>query len=204
MQPRTARLIDRAEQAVVIVLYGAMVVRLWPHPISAATWHPLLLLLSEGLVVAFLVIRRPTDRVSDRASEWAVAFAATFMSLLVVVGPAPSRLADVGAVLLAAGLLLQVSAKLSLRRSFGLVAANRGVKSGGVYNFIRHPMYAGYMVTHAGFLVIQPLAWNFAVYGVLWLLLLHRIRAEERILGQDPAYQAFAERVRWRLAPGLI
>ncbi len=34
--------------------------------------------------------------------------------------------------------------KVLLGLSFGVVAANRGVKIGGPYSFIRHPMYAGY------------------------------------------------------------
>ena len=54
------------------------------------------------------------------------------------------------------GFVLQLSAKLTLRRSFGVVAANRGVKASGPYRLVRHPMYAGYALTHVGFLLAGP------------------------------------------------
>jgi protein-S-isoprenylcysteine O-methyltransferase Ste14 len=105
--------------------------------------------------------------------------------------------------LMAGGFLLQVAAKLTLRRSFGVVAANRGVKASGPYRLVRHPMYAGYILTQLGFLLAAPVLWNLLVYAVLWSFQVLRIRAEERVLRQDPAYQALAGQVRWRLIPGL-
>ena len=46
------------------------------------------------------------------------------------------------------GLLVE-DGKLSLGRSFGLMPANRGVVSTGMYRLVRHPIYLGYLVTLA-------------------------------------------------------
>ena len=46
--------------------------------------------------------------------------------------------------------------KITLGRSFGVVPANRGVVVGGPYNFVRHPIYTGYLITHVAFLVANP------------------------------------------------
>jgi protein-S-isoprenylcysteine O-methyltransferase Ste14 len=65
-------------------------------------------------------------------------------------------------------------------------------------------MYAGYVLTQIGFLMVNPTPWNLAVYALAFGLQISRIRAEERILGCDAAYRDFAASVRYRLAPGIF
>jgi len=159
-------------------------------------------LIPEGIIVFFLLIRRSTTEISLRPQDWAVALLATTAPLLIVKGAAPTNL-EAGLFLLLFGTLTQVVAKLSLRRSFGLVAANRGVKTGGVYRYVRHPMYLGYMISHVGFLLMSPSVWNAFVYVVCWGCLILRIAFEERVLSKDETYQAFKLRVPHRLIPGV-
>jgi protein-S-isoprenylcysteine O-methyltransferase Ste14 len=197
-----ARLLDRGEQAAALVLYAFLVQRIWPHDLSAASLAPALLLLSEGVIILFLLIRRPATDISLRPQDWAAAIAGTVAPLLVVKTAEPSNLA-IGAFFLLFGMFTQISAKFSLRRSFGLVAANRGVKTGGAYRYVRHPMYLGYMISHVGFLLMSPTFWNFAVYAVGWSCLVLRVGFEERLLSGDADYRAFKEKVRYRLLPGV-
>lgn len=194
--------LDRIEQAVVTILYSALVVRIWPDSFSIENFFSLLLLVSEGAVVAFLLIRRPTANISIAPADWLVAAAGTFLPLLVAKGGAPLFLAG-GGMLMIAGTFVHIGAKFSLNRSFGLVAANRGIKQHGLYRFVRHPMYAGYMLTHIGFMTAQPSLRNGLIYLAVWTFLVLRIRAEERILMQDPDYKTFASKVRYRLLPGV-
>jgi protein-S-isoprenylcysteine O-methyltransferase Ste14 len=197
------RLLDIVEQIAVLALYTWLVIRLWPGEFSASNWYPVLLLLSEGMVVALLLIRRPTDRISIRGLDWLLAGGGTFIVLLVGQGGAPLH-GPLGAVLMLVGLVIHVGAKLSLFRSFGVVAANRGVKAGGFYRLVRHPMYAGYMLTHVGFMLVAPSLWNLAVYAAAWAFLVARIYAEERVLSEDPKYLELKARVRYRLLPGVF
>jgi protein-S-isoprenylcysteine O-methyltransferase Ste14 len=197
------RLLDIVEQIAVLALYTWLVIRLWPGEFSASNWYPVLLLLSEGMVVALLLIRRPTDRISTRGLDWLLAGGGTFIVLLVGQGGAPLH-GPLGAVLMLVGLVIHVGAKLSLFRSFGVVAANRGVKAGGLYRLVRHPMYAGYMLTHVGFMLVAPSLWNLAVYAAAWAFLVARIYAEERVLSEDPKYLELKARVRYRLLPGVF
>ncbi len=200
---RSRQWLDGGEQIVVLGLYVWLVARLWPGHLSAANWYPLLLLLSEGLVVVLLLIRRRTERISTRPLDWLIAFAGTFLSLLVQGGGTP--LAPVAGILfMLAGMAVHVGAKLSLWRSFGVVAADRGVKVGGLYAFVRHPMYAGYMLAHLGFLLVVPKLWNLAIYVMVWALLVARISVEERVLGESPDYRRYMDTVRYRLVPGIF
>lgn len=200
---RSNRVLDTLEQVTVIGLYMWLIVRLWPGTLTATNWYPILLMVSEGLVVALLVIRRGTERISTSWRDWFIAFAGTFLVLLVDMGNAPISV-SAGVFFLILGLGLHVGAKLSLFRSFGLVASDRGIKSGGLYSYVRHPMYFGYAITHIGFLLVAPTLWNLVVYAAAWTLLIARIFAEERVLGANPAYQAYMARVRYRLVPGVF
>ena len=194
--------LDAIERLALLGLYSWLVVRLWPQTFALDQFWVLLLFASEGLVVLLLLLRKPALDISRRWQDWALALGGTFLPLFVVKGGAPLLL-GVGAILMATGLLINVAAKISLWRSFGLVAANRGVRRIGAYRFVRHPMYLGYMMTHAGFLLVSPSAINLAIYAAVWTLLVLRIRAEERVLMADPEYRDYATRVRARLVPGL-
>jgi protein-S-isoprenylcysteine O-methyltransferase Ste14 len=197
------RALDLAEQIVVLALYGWLVLRLLPSDLTAANWYPLLILPSEAFVVLLLLVRRPTDRISVSVWDWMLAGGGTMLVLLVDKGGAPV-LGLLGPYLMVQGLVVQVGAKLSLWTSFGLVAANRGVRSGGLYRVVRHPMYAGYVISHVGFLLVAPSWWNASVYAAAWVLMIARIYAEERILSQDTSYEVYKESVRYRLLPGVF
>jgi protein-S-isoprenylcysteine O-methyltransferase Ste14 len=91
-----------------------------------------------------------------------------------------------------------------LGRSFGLVPANRGIVSSGLYRVVRHPIYLGYLVTHCGFVIANPLNWNLAVLIVADAALMFRAVLEERTLSKDSEYRAYMQRTRWRIVPGLF
>lgn len=196
--------LDQFEQLFVLLLYGWLVLRVLPDAVaSGGLLAIILLLLSEGAVVILLLFRRPTADISVKIQDWIIAAAGTWLPLMVIKGGEPI-LGTLGPLLMALGLVTQVAAKLTLLRSFGLVAANRGVKSNGMYAFVRHPMYAGYILTHIGYLLASPSLWNVGVYVACWAFLIARMVAEENILGADPEYREYTQRVRHRIVPGIF
>jgi protein-S-isoprenylcysteine O-methyltransferase Ste14 len=106
--------------------------------------------------------------------------------------------------LMVTGMIVQISAKAALGRSFGLIPANRGIKTKGPYRIVRHPMYAGYTLTHIGFLLGFPSLQNSLLYFTAFFIEIARVFREELILNQDPLYRAYAVRVRYRLLPGVF
>ena len=192
-----SQLADRVERFVLVSLYGLLAYRLVPH--LAEKPVNLVYLASEAIVIVMIAFRRSANQISRRPDDWVIGFAGTFLPLLVMRSARPG--VAYGGLLLVLGFGIAVAAQLSLCRSFGVVAASRGVKTGGLYRVVRHPMYLGYFMTHLGFLLTNPLPWNAAVYAVWTACQLHRIRAEERVLFTDVAYVAFTRRVRYRLLP---
>jgi len=196
-----ARLLDGAERVVVLALYVWLVVRLIGGDSLAFGW---LQLLSEGMLVVFLLLRRPAASISLRPQDWALAFAGTTLPLLATGGLGANHAPKALVVFLwLVGFVIQVSAKLWLGRNFGLVAARRQLVLGGPYRFVRHPMYLGYLITHLAVIGMNPAPTNLALYAACWLCQVPRLLAEERLLGEDPVYQAYRGEVRWRLLPGL-
>jgi len=165
----------------------------------------LLLLVSESLVVVLTIVRRRT-RIVDRSVE------ATIVTAISLVGPFWVRTSSLGGLfpdyvtmlLSALGLIVVIAGKLTLGRSFGIAPANRGVVVAGPYNFVRHPIYAGYLVTHLAFAFAHPTLWNVAILIVSDASLIYRALCEERVLSRDRRYQVYCRRVAWHLVPGLF
>jgi protein-S-isoprenylcysteine O-methyltransferase Ste14 len=191
-----SQLADRVERVVLVGLLGLLAYRLVPH--LADKPGNLVYLVSETMVIIMVTFRRTANEISHRSADWVIGFAGTLLPLVV---RNDGAVLPYGSILLLLGFCVAVSAKLSLCRSFGVVAANRGVKTRGLYCLVRHPMYLGYFLTYLGFLLTNPVLWNVAVYAVWTACQLYRIRAEEHVLSGDTAYVAFARRVRYRLLP---
>lgn len=189
-------LLDGVEKVAVVALFAWLCLRfagsLQDQPAN------LIFLISEGVVALMVLLRRSTDQISLNPVDWIIGVGGTMLPMLV--NPSGGGWGG-GAVLLLAGLAFSLVAKLTLGRSFGVVAANRGVKRGGIYATVRHPMYLGYFVIYVGVLLVNPSLWNGALLLAWAGLQIARIQAEERVLMLDPAYRDHAERVRFRLVP---
>jgi protein-S-isoprenylcysteine O-methyltransferase Ste14 len=84
-----------------------------------------------------------------------------------------------------------------------VVAANRGLKVGGPYRLVRHPIYFSHFITTTGFLSANFNLYNAAILALFAVCQIMRIEAEERVLTDTADYSAYKARVRWRLIPGL-
>jgi protein-S-isoprenylcysteine O-methyltransferase Ste14 len=99
------------------------------------------------------------------------------------------------------GVLLTIWSVVALWSAFAIAPADRGLRTGGPYRFIRHPMYAGQMITLAAILAsgVGLLSWLVALAslaGAIW-----RIRREEKMIA---GYETYAAKVRWRLIPWVF
>ncbi len=159
--------------------------------------------IEQALLVGIFLTRRRSIATSTRPFDWIIA-AGGWLSLLARPADAPNDwAASMGIGLQTVGLVLTIIGFAYLGRSFGVVAANRGLKVGGPYRFVRHPIYLSHTLTTTGFVLANFSPWNVAVLVLLTGCQVLRMRAEERVLTESGPYAEYAARVRWRLVPGL-
>jgi protein-S-isoprenylcysteine O-methyltransferase Ste14 len=162
--------------------------------------------LLELTAAVFFLLRRPARVTSTSFLAWGATAVVTFGMLAARPGTAEpvAGLEPLYAALQILGWVLAVVCISALGRSFGLVAANRGIVTSGPYRLVRHPVYSCYLLTQTGYLLENPTVRNCAVILATILFQLVRIRTEEQCLEQDPEYVAYGRRVRWRLIPGVF
>jgi protein-S-isoprenylcysteine O-methyltransferase Ste14 len=200
---RNSGKLDLLEWLLVLGGYAFFFWNFLPHFCKEPDWPTGLVIASESMTVLVLLIRRPAQSFSTSLSAWLVALGTTVMPFLLLRDRSFAPI-WVGMTLVAMGLCCRIICTLFLGRSFGLVAANRGVTRTGPYRLVRHPMYASYLIVHLGFVWLNPAYWNIFVLLVCWCLMRGRILMEESHLSQDPAYVEYQKVVRFRLIPGLF
>jgi protein-S-isoprenylcysteine O-methyltransferase Ste14 len=156
--------------------------------------------LLEGWVAVLFLVRRPTQQVSSRRLAWVAAPIGSFAMLLA--RPASGGIPQVPAeALQLLGVAVALLSLGTLGRSFGLVAANRGVKTRGPYAFVRHPAYTGYLIAYTAYCAENPSLRNVSLLVASTAFQLVRIREEEQVLSADDGYRDYTSRVRFRLVP---
>ena len=157
----------------------------------------------ESVLAVLFLLRRQSLQTSARPFDWALAIGGSIVPTLMRTTPALGPLAWIGEPLQAVGLCVALLGALSLGRSIGLVAANRGVQEAGIYRFIRHPIYAGYVLCGLGYIASFPTARNACLLAVSSAAFVVRARVEEQLLSGDARYRRYAQRVPWRFVPWL-
>jgi protein-S-isoprenylcysteine O-methyltransferase Ste14 len=160
--------------------------------------------IEQGILVGMFLMRRRSIATTTRPFDWIVA-TGSWLPMFMRPADSPTDWAvTMGVVLQTIGVFGTSIAFLSLGRSFGIVAANRGLKRGGPYRLVRHPIYLGHLVTGVGFTLANWSPLNLTLLLIVTGCQVFRIRAEERVLTDSDDYAEYAQRVRWRLVPGLF
>jgi len=193
---RPANIASTFALAALWLMFAGSHVRAWQQ---SGDWSYLLFCASESLVAALFVLRSEPAAVSHSPLDWTLAIVSTMGPLLFA--PAPSEGIAAARFLMVAAVILQLAGLLSLNRSFGLVAARRIIKTTGMYRLVRHPLYASYLLSYTGYVLLNTSGRNIAVGLAAGLLLVIRLYREERFLSQDADYRFYMRQVKYRLLP---
>jgi protein-S-isoprenylcysteine O-methyltransferase Ste14 len=188
---------------VLVVAFGFMAYACYRRYRDTGSVNMLGLVVINAIFMAMFMARRDATSVSSSPVLWLIAFAGTLTPTLIR-PTAPALLTGVGNTLQLVGILCIVAALLSLRRSLGIVPANRGIRTEGLYNVVRHPLYASELVAFGGFVMANPSWWNLCIWLAACGLQYTRACAEERFLTSDPHYLQYRSRVKYRLIPLII
>jgi protein-S-isoprenylcysteine O-methyltransferase Ste14 len=187
----------------VVLLLGLLAVSSYRHFSVSHSIGSFGILTVNALFLCLFVTRPKPKSETSSLPLWLLATAAVALPLLL----RPSGTAgdsSIGYGMQLAGLVMLAGSLLSLRRSFALVPGNRGIRDGGLYRLVRHPMYLSELTILLGVVVANPTIANVIIWAVECGLQLSRARAEEEFLAADPVYRTYRARVRYRLIPGVL
>jgi len=162
-------------------------------------WMLLLFCFSEMLTAIFILFRSAPKTVSIDHFDWIVAIGGTFAPLLF--RPSPWGVAPFAKYAIVAGVMIQIAGLISLNRSLAMVAAKREIKTGGLYRFVRHPLYASYFLTFTGYILMNTSLQNLIIYVITLGLLFIRVFREEEHLALDIMYREYMQKVNYRIIP---
>lgn len=184
-----------------LTIFAAVHIQNW---LDSGSLTGLGLALQESVLIVLVLIRRRPKESLNTPGAWLAAIIGSYGILLL----RPNGYVALGeesiivAIQLAAAALAIVTS-LSLGRSFGIVAANRGIKTEGAYRFVRHPIYASYLIGYFAYLIAAISVWNVLVLTVSLGFQVRRMNAEESVLEREPEYRDYVSQVRYRLIPGI-
>lgn len=165
-------------------------------------WSYLFIFISETLGAAFFLVRKYPQSVSAAPFDWIVAVVGTFSAFLLL--PADWGLVPAAKHAVVIGTGLTMLGMISLNRSFALVAAKREIKTAGMYRFMRHPLYASYLVTFTGYVLANTTLENVVVYVFVIGCMFIRMFREEKHLSLDVEYRQYMQKVRYRIIPFIF
>ncbi|MDP2013215.1 MAG: isoprenylcysteine carboxylmethyltransferase family protein [Actinomycetota bacterium] len=139
---------------------------------------------------------------SQRRTAWLLVLGQLTLLALIVLLPGgtlwtlPVALVRATQVTAVVGIILMLIAGVALGR--GLTAAplpnsHAELRTGGLYRFVRHPIYSGLLLLAIALTVASGSAWTIAACAALIVLINAKARWEERRLAERfPGYPAYA------------
>ncbi len=161
-----------------------------------------LIVVTETVVAIFLFIRRDPDETQHSWQTWITSAGGMLWPFLLRPTVGTEDLLS-GDILQIIGFILQIAALLALNRSIGILPAYRGIKSDGMYKWVRHPLYTAYIITYVGYLINNHSLYNLSIAVVGTVFLVMRVLYEEQLLFKYSEYKRYADKIRWRLIPSV-
>ncbi len=197
-----SRIVQAGLNLLLLGLFALLVISSLHHFAVTRSVRTFGILAVNVLFLSLYLARRPARMETQSQPLWLLAFGGTAAPLLM--RPLDSGGVAGGTALQLFGLALLTAALLSLRRSFAVVPSHRGIRVGGLYRFVRHPVYLAELTVMLGITWSNPSVRNATVWVCVCVIQIARAVAEERLLSVDPIYQSYRDRVRYRLIPGLF
>lgn len=158
----------------------------------------------HNIVMLTVILVRRRHVAMDRSTFHQVIALAAFFSGIAFLKHPTESLVGLSQGIMVAALVLGAISLLNLGRSFGILIAVRKVKTGGLYQAVRHPMYLTDILWRVGYLA-GNLYWpNALMFLASTGCYVYRAILEERFLSQFPEYQEYKKKVRYRFVPGVF
>lgn len=147
-----------------------------------------------------MAVRGSTDRERRLGVTLVVVQVVLLVAIVVAPGgglwPHGGTVTAIGVLLVVVGLVVAVAGASGLGTSLTPMptpSASSQLRTGGLYRYVRHPIYAGLLLASLGEVVRSASGWKVAAFLALFALFTVKARFEERLLAERyPEYASYA------------
>lgn len=144
----------------------------------------LLFAIKTALISIFFYIRLPSQNIKTPLIESVISYISTFLPLMyrenTTLFSSDTHLIFFSTYL--AGHLLSIFSIITLGKSFGLSPQKRELVSSGIYKYVKHPIYTGYVISEFSFTIMNISPRNVSIFLLATSLYFVRSKMEDRIL----------------------
>ncbi|MCL1811944.1 MAG: hypothetical protein FWG29_00320 [Treponema sp.] len=210
-EPRFAWVKNAQTLINIYVFVNVLGVILWQiyslHKQNRLDFIEITFILNNCVLAWVVLIRQKHIAVDKNLFHQCIALIAFFSGIAFTGQPASQHSTAINvsqAVLLAASLLGLITL-LQLKDSFGILIACRTIKTGGLYRFVRHPMYVRDILLRVGYLISHCTALTAGLVVLSAACYVYRALLEEKFLcEQSGEYMQYKKTVRYRFIPGIL
>jgi protein-S-isoprenylcysteine O-methyltransferase Ste14 len=157
----------------------------------------------NACVGVLFLVRAPVARSAGTLSLAAAVPSMVLGGVALRLAPPAPTWSPMAIAVFVAGVVWAIVSLCTLGKSFALLPALRTAVVSGPFRLVRHPTYAGEILMIAACGLASSALHALALTAAAVLLVAPRVIVEERLLREDAGWRAYAERVRWRLVPGI-
>ncbi len=180
----------------------------WNAALQSILVIQILFFINNSSLTIFFLIRHAPKESSFNVKECMIAIYGTFASYLYATEGAvvlvPAKFVVIIYLLMAIFVFFSILSIFSLGRSFAILPSNRKIQTGGMYRFVRHPLYSLYIHFYICFLLIRFSPLNLAIFISFCLACYLRAKYEEKLLLNDPIYFEYYHRNRYMFIPMIF
>lgn len=168
----------------------------------------ILFFINNSSLTIFFLIRHAPKESYFKVKECMIAIYGTFAPFLYsnqgAVVLVPAKFLVIIYLLMAIFVFFSMLSIYSLGRSFAILPSNRKIRTGGMYRFVRHPLYSLYIHFYICLLLIRFSPLNLAIFISFCLACYLRAKYEEKLLLNDPIYLEYYHRNRYMFIPMIF
>ncbi|MFC2130412.1 methyltransferase family protein [Bacteroidota bacterium] len=158
----------------------------------------------QNVIMLLFILIRNKHKAIDKVSWHQVVALTAFFSGLLFIGQPVTGGEDaklISKIVILSSNIFGAITLLNLGRSFGIMIALREVRTGGLYSFVRHPMYGTDILLRIGFIISHFSYVSIILFVISTGCYIYRAILEERFLKQDEEYKMYMLKVKYRFIP---
>ena len=147
-------------------------------------------------VIFVYIVRKPAVQYSSSIYEYGIpVLVMVFLTMHSLLPSTRGDLFPYAMPFIALGLIVQIVALVTIRKSFSIFIEVRELITSGIYKYVRHPFYFGTFISVIGLFILRVSWFAFLFLALITIWQVYRAKLEERkLISAFPEYLDYQQR----------